>query len=182
MWPFMALIQLFSLQTMVTGSFSIMDCSRSRSISGASAKSVRLLPSGVFLLNFSLTALISSEICCHCWSSDLRRAFRPFCSLIRFVILRADFHFLKLAQGAQPHVQNGFGLIVGELEALHQRGLGLILLADDADDFIEVEIGDEIAAENFKAPGDFGEAEIGAADQNGLAVLEAIRAAHRPAT
>ena len=38
----------------------------------------------------------------------------------QIAVLGADFHFLKFAQGAQTHVQNGFGLIVGELEALHQ--------------------------------------------------------------
>ena len=65
MWPFMVRIQPFSEQTTVTGSFSIIDCSSSRSISGASEKSVRLRPSGVFLENFSFTALISSEIVAH---------------------------------------------------------------------------------------------------------------------
>ena len=31
-------------------------------------------------------------------------------------MLAADFHFFQLAQGAQPHVEDGFGLIVVEAE------------------------------------------------------------------
>ena len=42
-------------------------------------------------------------------------------------MLAADLHLLELAQGAQAHVENRFGLRVGELEALHQDRLRLIL-------------------------------------------------------
>src|SRR5262249_58995901 len=61
-------------------------------------------------------------------------------------VLPLDLDFLELAQVAQPHVEDGVGLHVGELEGLHQDGLGLILVADDLDDLVEVEVGDEIAA------------------------------------
>ena len=97
-------------------------------------------------------------------------------------MLAADFDFLELAQSAQAHVEDGFGLRVGELEALHQDGLRLILPADDADDLIEIEIGDEIAAEDFEPAGDFGEAEIACAGPARPCDDRAIRAAHRAAT
>ena len=42
-------------------------------------------------------------------------------------MLVADFHLLQLAQGAQAHVEDGFRLIVGELERLHQFRLRLVL-------------------------------------------------------
>jgi hypothetical protein len=58
-------------------------------------------------------------------------------------VLLADLHLLELAQRAQPHVEDGFGLRVGEREAGHQHRLRLVLLADDADHLVEVEIGDE---------------------------------------
>ena len=38
----------------------------------------------------------------------------------------------------------------GELERLHQHRLRLVLGADDLDDLVEVEIGDQIAAEHFE--------------------------------
>ena len=46
------------------------------------------------------------------------------------LVLGADFHFLELAQIAQPHVEDGFGLDIGELEGFHQDGLRLVLVAD----------------------------------------------------
>ena len=60
-------------------------------------------------------------------------------------VLPLDLHFLKPAQIAQPHVEDGVRLHVGKLEALHQDRLRLVLVADDPDDPVEVEIGNEIA-------------------------------------
>ena len=48
MWPFMARIQPFSDRMTVIGSFSIIACSRSTSMAGASANELRRRPSSVF--------------------------------------------------------------------------------------------------------------------------------------
>ena len=58
---------------------------------------------------------------------------------------------LQLAQLAQPHVQHGVGLHLVEAEARHQRGLRIILLADDADHLVEVEMDDEEAGQQLEA-------------------------------
>ena len=58
--------------------------------------------------------------------------------LAQRLVLGADFHFLELAQIAQPHVEDGVGLHLGELERLHQHGLGFVLAPDDLDDLVEV--------------------------------------------
>ena len=71
------------------------------------------------------------------------------------LFLGADFHLFELAQIAQPHVEDGVGLHIGELEGLHQDGLRLVLFADDLDHLVEVEIGDEKAAQHFEAMLDF---------------------------
>ena len=71
--------------------------------------------------------------------------------LAQLLVLALDLHLLELAQVAQPHVEDGVGLHVGELERLHQDGLGLVLVADDLDDLVEVEIGDQEAAQHFEA-------------------------------
>ncbi len=73
-------------------------------------------------------------------------------------MLGANLHFLKLAQGAQAHIEDRIGLHLGEVEGLHQLGLWLILKTDDADDFIEIEIGDQIAIEHFEAMLDLSQA------------------------
>ena len=82
-----------------------------------------------------------------------------------FVFL-PDLHFLELAQVAQPHIEDGIRLHVGELERLHQHGLGLILAANDLDDPVEVEIGDQIAAEHFEPMLDPVKAEIRSPQQH----------------
>ena len=69
-------------------------------------------------------------------------------------MLAADFHFLQLAQGAQAHVEDRFGLVVGEPKRLHQLGFRLILGSDDFDHLVEVEINGEIALQHLQARGD----------------------------
>ena len=81
-------------------------------------------------------------------------------------MLAPDLHLLELAQRAEPHVEDGLGLDLGELEGAHQRRLRLLLLADDFDYLVEVEIDDQIAFEHFEAMIDLGEAMLGAADQH----------------
>src|SRR3954452_17113355 len=41
----------------------------------------------------------------------------------KILVLRADFHFLELAQRAQAHVEDGVGLDLRQLERLDQRRL-----------------------------------------------------------
>ena len=121
------------------------------SCSGASAKSVRRLPS----------ARLRAERLAHLL--DLAGDRLPLLLLGAEQLLRAslrsarsslssalDLHLLELAQIAQPHVEDGVGLHVGELEGLDQDRLGLVLVADDLDDLVEVEIGDQIAAQHFE--------------------------------
>ena len=90
----------------------------------------------------------------------------------QFLVLGPDLHFLELAQVAQAHVEDGVGLNVGELEGLDQDGLGLVLVADDLDDLVEVEIGDQQAAQHFEPVVDFRQPMLGAPDQHVAAVVE----------
>ena len=154
-------IQPFSETTTVIGSRSTSASSiAASSCTGACAKAVRRLPSGVLGPNFARTSLTSS--------GDpfplLRLGTDEILELLALgaqrLVLLPDLHFLELAQIAQPHVEDGVGLHVGELERLHQHGLGLVLAADDLDHLVEVEIGDEIAAEHFEPMLDLAEAEI----------------------
>jgi len=66
------------------------------------------------------------------------------------LVLALDLDLLEPAQIAQAHVEDGVGLELGELERLDQDGLRLVLAADDLDDPIEVEIGDEEATQYFE--------------------------------
>ena len=88
------------------------------------------------------------------------------------LVFRADFHFLKLAQIAQPHVEDGIGLNIAQLEGFHQDGLGLVLFANNLDYLVEVEIGDQIAAEHLQAMFDFGQAVFRAPQQHFAPVIE----------
>ena len=87
-------------------------------------------------------------------------------------MLAPELHLLELAQSTKPHIEDGLGLNLGELESAHQRGLWLVLLADDFDDLVDVEIDNEIAVEHLEPVVDLGQAEFGAADENDLAVVE----------
>ena len=68
------------------------------------------------------------------------------------LVLAPDLELLEAAQGAQAHVQDRFGLRIRESESLDHLGLGLVLLADDLDQLVEVQIGDQIAFEDFQPP------------------------------
>ena len=97
---------------------------------------------------------------------------QPGLLLRELVVLAADFHFLQAAQAAQAHVQHGVGLDFGQAECPHQGGARLIFLAHDADDLVEVQIDDEVAVEDFEAPGDMRQAMRGAALQHLVPVVE----------
>ncbi len=73
---------------------------------------------------------------------------------------------------AQLRFENRFGLDIRELETLHEHRLRLIFTANNADHLIDVQIGDEVAVENFQAPGDFAQAEVCATHQHFFAVVE----------
>ena len=54
-------------------------------------------------------------------------------------VLALDFHLFQAAQAAQPHVQNGLGLHVGQLEHPDQPSLGVVLLANDPDHLVQIQ-------------------------------------------
>ena len=65
--------------------------------------------------------------------------FSSFCSLVSASCSPRISISSSLRKDAQPHVEDGFGLVLGEAERLHQLGLGLVLGADDLDDLVEVQ-------------------------------------------
>jgi hypothetical protein len=89
-----------------------------------------------------------------------------------FLVFLADLHLLQPAQAAQTHVENGFGLGFRQREAFDQNRLGLVLAADDADHFIEVQEDGQITFEDFEAAGDGVQPMIGAPYQHLVAVVE----------
>ena len=81
-------------------------------------------------------------------------------------MLRLDLELFQLAERAQAHVQDGFGLNVGQREGLDQRLLRLVLLPDDADHLVQVQIGDQVAAQHFQPVIDLAETVARAPFQN----------------
>ena len=142
------------------------------SCSGASAKVVRRLPSSVSGPNFlrSSDDLPADRLPLLGVGGEQRLDLRLLGG--QPVELLLDLELLQLAQSAQPHVEDRLGLVVGQREAPHHLLLGLVLLADDADHLVDVEIGDEIAAEDFQPLLDLGQPVLRAADQHVLAVVE----------
>ena len=86
--------------------------------------------------------------------------------------LAANSRLFKLAQGAQTHVENCFGLHICNLESLHQFWPRLVLFTDDTNHFVEIEICDEISTQHFEAMGYMFQAIRGAAQQNIETVIE----------
>src|SRR5437762_2316590 len=69
------------------------------------------------------------------------------------LVLLDDLVPLQLGQALQPHVQDGLGLDLGELEPRHQRvlgGVGAVRAADDANDHVELLDGLAQAGENVR--------------------------------
>ncbi len=91
------------------------------------------------------------------------------------LLLLADLHLLELREMAQPGIENLLGLLVRELEALHQHRLRLVLAADDADHLVEIEIDDEQAFEDVQPPADLVQAVLQAPRDGGDAELEPFR-------
>ena len=64
--------------------------------------------------------------------------------LLQLLVLRLQLLPVQPLQGLQAHVQNGLGLHVVQPEAAHQVLLGVVIAgADDADDLVDVVLGDE---------------------------------------
>ena len=77
-----------------------------------------------------------------------------FCQLVsladQLILFAADFHFLELGQVTQTSFQDRFHLDIAELEALHQLGFRLVLVTNNAYDFVQVEVNDHQAFENVQ--------------------------------
>ena len=63
-------------------------------------------------------------------------------------LLAANLHLFELGKMTELGLEDGFGLLFAQLEALHEHRLRLILATDDADHLIEIEIRDEQAIED----------------------------------
>ncbi len=61
---------------------------------------------------------------------------------------------------------------LGELERLDQDGLGLVLVANDLDDLVEIQIRNEKTAENFQPVINLGQPVLGTPHQHFAAVIE----------
>jgi hypothetical protein len=91
----------------------------------------------------------------------LSLAFEPsvaisFLAFLRqFVLLAADLHFLQSRELLEPGVEDVVGLVLAQREARDQRGPGIVLGADDADHFVQIEEGDQQAVEQVQAAFDF---------------------------
>jgi len=114
--PFAARIQPRAEGITVTGSFSIIASMLNSRVGAASASVVRRAPSTVVSayslrqrLEIGLEALLLP-----CRIIEQRLQLSLFGQ--QRVALLAQFHFLQLAQRAQPHVEDRLGLPVGQLE------------------------------------------------------------------
>ena len=82
----------------------------------------------------------------------------------------ADLLFFEAGEVAQAGVQYGFGLGFAEVEGAHEDGARFVFAADDADDFVEVEVDDEQACEDVQAVVDGDETVVQAAAHGVFAV------------
>ena len=104
----------------------------------------------------------------------LEDALELFAFLGELLLLVADLHFLELGEVAQLGFENRLGLDLGELEALHEHGLGLVLAPDDADHLVEIEIRRQQAIEDVQSLGDLVEPELQPARDGGGAEREPL--------
>ena len=85
-------------------------------------------------------------------------------ALFQLVILVLQLLALEPLQGLEAHIENGLRLHVGQAEALHEVFLRIVIaLADDADDLVDVLLGDEQTLEQMRALERFLEVELRAA-------------------
>ena len=64
-------------------------------------------------------------------------------------LLNGDF--FQPCQSTQPQVQNGVRLRFAKVEARHQGGFGIVLVADDLDDLIDVKVDNQQPFQNVQA-------------------------------
>ena len=85
-------------------------------------------------------------------------------TLFQLVILVLQLLALEPLQGLEAHIENGLRLHIGQAEALHKVFLRVVIaLADDADDLVDVLLGDEQTLEQMRALERFLEVELRAA-------------------
>ena len=89
--------------------------------------------------------------------------------LQRFV-LASDRLLLQTPQRTQAHVEDRVRLHLVDPERGHERRFRLVLLTHDADHLVEIEVGDEIAAEHVEPVGDRRQP-MGGAPQQDLAPM-----------
>ena len=66
-----------------------------------------------------------------------------------------DLHFFQFAQGTQTHIQNGIRLNFRQVKRFHQARFGVVFFANNADDFVQVQISDKETFQNLHAVVDF---------------------------
>ena len=76
---------------------------------------------------------------------------QPVALLRELILLAADFHFFKLGEVTQLQIKDGFCLHIRDLEGFHKHRFGLFLLADNADDLVNVEKRGEVTLENMES-------------------------------
>ena len=88
-------------------------------------------------------------------------------ALLELVIFVLQLLALETLQGLEAHIEDGLRLHLGETEALHEVFLGVIIaLADDADDLVDVLLGDEQTLKQMCALERFLEVELRAPDDD----------------
>ena len=71
---------------------------------------------------------------------------------LQLLQLGLDLDAFEARELPQPDLQDVLGLHLGQLELLHQLGLGLVRIADDLDHLVDVEEDDDAAFEDVDAP------------------------------
>ena len=106
---------------------------------------VRRAPNSVSGPNIFFKAPICFLMRVHWRASDLMSLSSSSRSLTQFVMLGANLDLLQLMQAAQTQVQNSLCLHLGQFKCCHQFGFRIILEADNADNFINIQIDNEVA-------------------------------------
>ncbi len=88
------------------------------------------------------------------------------------VDLLADLDLLEPAQSPQPHIEDRLGLDLGQIPAGHHLGLRVVAFTDDPDHLVEIDIDDDLPAQNLHAAGNRREAVAALALQHYPAVVE----------
>jgi len=101
---------------------------------GRCANPVRRLPSGVFGPNLSRTDLILLGNFFPLRLFGIEKGLQLGCFRAQFLVFPGEFPFLQACANCAAACEDGFGLHVGELEPLDHYRLGLILVADDANE------------------------------------------------